>query len=163
MKGSHVVTMCGPVAETTLLAVLLLVVVLLPRSVAILSSALEILLTMNPPHPIREAFSFQFWGNRSSITIHLIGWFDFKILRRILEAKSQKEINISTKNAMQKGAYIKNSTCSCILTSMWTTKTICWLWILVRNMGEYVFSPGFKPFLCAIRRLFSTADLPNFW
>ncbi len=73
MKGSHVVTMCGPVAETTLLAVLLLVVVLLPRSVAILSSALEILLTMNPPHPIIEAFSFQFWGNRSSITIHLIG------------------------------------------------------------------------------------------
>ncbi len=35
-------------------------------------------LTMNSPHPIREAFSFQFWNNRASVTIHLIDWFDLK-------------------------------------------------------------------------------------
>ncbi len=55
-------------AEITQVAVLLSVVVLLTRYVAILSSGIEILPTMNLPHPTREAFPFHVWGNRSSVT-----------------------------------------------------------------------------------------------
>ncbi len=53
-----VIVRCGSVAEMTLVTILILVVLLLPRSVAILSSGFEILLTMNPPHPIKQAFHF---------------------------------------------------------------------------------------------------------
>ncbi len=38
------------------------------------------------------------------------------------------------------GLLCHKNTCSCIQTSMRTTKTVCWLWILVKNnMGKYVF------------------------
>ncbi len=84
-----------------------LVVVLLPRWLAILSLGLEILSAMNPSHPMREAFSFHFWDNISSVTFHLIGWFDFKALWRIPEAKHLREImKISMENVIQKWAYV---------------------------------------------------------
>ncbi len=44
--------------------------------------------TTNPSHPIREAFTFHFWGNRSCVTIHSIDCFNFKTLRRMPEAKN---------------------------------------------------------------------------
>ncbi len=47
MSGVRYVIKCEPVAEMTPVAVLLSVAVLLPRLVAILSSELEILPTMN--------------------------------------------------------------------------------------------------------------------
>ncbi len=121
--------------------------------------------TTNHEHSLsnQRSFQFQFCGNRSSVTIHR-DHFDFKTLQKIQEAKliCDEIMNIPMENTLQKWTYIcKNSTRSCIQTSMRTTKTICWVWILVRNMGEYVFCSWFKPFLCAIHCLFSTADLPN--
>ncbi len=38
------------------------------------------------PQPIRDAVSFRFWGQRSSVTIHLFSWIDFKTLWRVPEA-----------------------------------------------------------------------------
>ncbi len=96
-----------------------------------------------PLQPIREAFSFQFWGQRSYVTINLIDWIYFKRLGRVPKANDQLEImNISMENTMQKWTYIcKNNIFSCIQTSIQTTKkpTICWLWILNRNMSEYMY------------------------
>ncbi len=52
-------------------------------------------------------FFFQLLGNRWSITIHLLAWFDSKTLRRVSEAKYSWEImNISIENTMHKWAYM---------------------------------------------------------
>ncbi len=92
--------MSPQVVEMTLLIVLLTVVVFLPRSLATLSG-LEILLTMNPPNLIREAFSFQFCGNRSSI--HWLVDLTSKHYGVYQKQKNPPEImKICTENIMQK-------------------------------------------------------------
>ncbi len=53
------------------------------------------------------AFSFHIWGNRSYVTIHLIGWFNFKTLWRVPCAKNlQENMKKYTNNTMQKRAYV---------------------------------------------------------
>ncbi len=59
-----------------------------------------------PHEPIRETFSFLFCLQRSSVTIHLIDWIDFRTFWRKPETNNLQEImNISTENTMQGWAY----------------------------------------------------------
>ncbi len=44
-----------------------------------------------PPQSIRDAFSLWFVGQRSFVTIHLIGWFDFKTLQESWKQKVNYE------------------------------------------------------------------------
>ncbi len=110
-----------------------------------------------------EAFSFHFWGNISCVTIHLIGWYNFKTLWRVPEAKKKQEnMKISTENTMQKWTYMTTK------THAGAFRDQCEPQKLFANSGSLLetwintfFCSWFKPFLCAIRRMFSTADLSN--
>ncbi len=80
-------------AKMTSVAILFSEVVLLLRLVAIFMIRVRNNTDHEPLQPIREAFSFRFWDQRASVTIHLIDWIDFKTFSE--NARSKQSVGNS--------------------------------------------------------------------
>ncbi len=64
--------------------------------------------------------------------------------------------------------YCYKNTCRCIQRWMRTTKTVCWLWIFVRNMGKDVFVHDLSHFcvqyaICFQQLICQIFDVNNHW